>query len=118
MAAWPNSLPMPLIADYNGTSEQAFIRTDFDSGYARQRQRFTATPHYRTVQWFFDANQMSEFKGFFESDIGFGSNWFEMDLDIGDGVDTYDCRFNAPYEDLFIGKGKWRVSGKLEVRER
>lgn len=118
MAVFPTTLPKPSIADYSGTTEQAFIRTDFDSGYARQRQRFTATPQYRSVQWVFTAAQMATFKSFFYNDIGLGSDWFEMQLDTGDGLVNYDCRFNSPYEDLMVSHDFWRVSGKLEVRER
>jgi hypothetical protein len=118
MSTWPIELPLPNIADYSGTQEQAFIRTDFDSGYARQRQRFTATPQYRSVQWVFNTLQMYAFKDFFYNTIGLGTNWFEMELDIGDGIDNYDCRFNSPYEDVMISPNLWRVSGKLEVRER
>lgn len=118
MAVFPSTLPLPSISDYSGTQEQAFIRTDFDSGYARQRQRFTATPQYRSVQWVLNAAQMVTFKNFFYNTIGLGADWFEMQLDIGDGLDTYDCRFNAPYEDMMASHDFWRVSGKLEVRER
>lgn len=78
MAVFPSTLPKPSISDYSGTTEQAFIRTDFDSGYARQRQRFTATPQYRTVQWLLTAAQMATFKNFFYNTIGLGANWFEM----------------------------------------
>lgn len=118
MAVFPTTLPKPSIADYSGTTEQAFIRTDFDSGYARQRQRFTNTPQYRSVQFVFSATQMAIFKDFFYNTIGLGANWFEMTLDVGDGMVNYDCRFNAPYEDIMVSSDLWRVSGKLEVRER
>jgi hypothetical protein len=114
---FPSELPLPQISDYSGTSEQAFIRTDFDSGYARQRQRFTATPHYRSVQWVLNAQQMAIFKNYFQNEIGYGADWFQMMLDIGDGIDLYDCRFNEPYDDLMLSPDMWRVAGKLEVRE-
>lgn len=118
MAVWPTSLPKPNIDDYSGTQEQAFIRTDFDSGYARQRQRFTATPQFRNVKWLLSTSEMATFKDFFYNSIGLGTDWFEMNLNIGDGIVNYDCRFKEPYNDSLVSANLWQVSAKLEVRER
>lgn len=118
MAVFPTTLPKPSVQSYSGTTEQAFIRTEFDSGYARQRQRYTNTPQQRNVQWVLNAAQMTIFKSFFYNTIGLGTDWFEMDLDVGDGIQTYDCRFMSPYDDMLLPPNKWQVSGRLEVRER
>ncbi len=117
MAAWPSTLPKPRIQNYTGTTELAFIRTDFDSGFARQRQRFTAVPHYRQVQWLFSPEQMEIFKDFFKDDIGYGATFFSMEIDIGYGLNTYDCRFNEPYDDILVSSKAWQVSATIEVRE-
>lgn len=117
MASFPATLPKPSVQSYTGTTEQAFIRTDFESGYARQRQRYTATPQQRSVQWVFSAAQMATFKNFFYNTIGLGTDWFQMDLDIGNGINTYDCRFTQPYQDMLLPPSNWQVTGSLEVRE-
>lgn len=116
MAAWPGTLPNPTVSNYADTPASAFIRTDMDSGTARQRRRFTATPHRLTTSWVMTGTQMAAFKSFFETTINFGTDWFTMSLDVGIGNAAYDCRFTAPYQATFMGIGNWTVSGQIEIR--
>lgn len=114
MADFPITLPAPLRAGYSVSPDSAVIRTDFDSGPARQRQRFTATPQKLEVSWRFTAAEMLEFRIFYKADIHHGTDWFNMELDIGDGFSIYVVRFVSPYKaakNNFI----WDVSGSLEV---
>lgn len=116
MAVWPGTLPSPIVSNYADTPVSAFIRTDMESGTARQRRRFTATPHRLTASWMLTSVQMAAFKSFFESTINFGTDWFTMSIDVGAGITAYDCRFTAPYQANFLGIGNWTVSGQIEIR--
>lgn len=114
MAEFPITLPAPLLSGYSVAPDNAVIRTDFDSGPARQRQRFTATPQKLEVSWRFTAVHMLAFRVFFKTDIQHGAAWFNMELDIGDGFAIYVVRFTSPYKaakNNFI----WDVTASLEV---
>lgn len=115
MADYPSTLPAPLASSYSGEAANAVVRTDFDSGPARQRQRFTATPHQLNVSWRFSLAQMPVFRAFFKSDLNQGTDWFNMSLDIGDGFNNYVVRFTEPFKYSRNQNKFWDVSARLEV---
>ena len=116
MAAFPSTLPSPLIEGYGGSHDVAFIRTEMESGSQRQRQRFTAANHQMTMSWMFSSSEMSTFKTFFDTTINLGSDWFTMSVDTGAGFGTYDARFTQPYQYSYVAGGNWLVSANIEVR--
>ena len=116
MADFPATLPNALSSGYSGSKTQAFIRTEMEAGSQRQRQRFSTTNQNRTVNWLFTADEMDTFKTFFETDINQGSDFFNISLDLGNGLTTYAARFTQPYNDTYVDGGYWRVDGQLEVR--
>lgn len=116
MADFPTGLPKPLFSGYSGSKTQAFIRTEMEAGSQRQRQRFSTTNQNRAVNWLFTASEMATFKTFFETTINQGSDFFNISLDLGNGLNTYAARFTQPYSDSFIQGGYWTVDGQLEVR--
>jgi hypothetical protein len=116
MAAFPPNLPKPNIDNYGGVQDLAFIRTEMEAGSMRQRQRYTATNHQMTMSWLFRASEMAIFKTFFDTTINKGADFFTMELDVGDGFQTYDTRFTAPYQYTFVQGNHWSVSINVEVR--
>lgn len=117
MPAYPSTLPLPIRSGYSVTPEQAFIRTDFESGFARQRQRYTDVPERMNLTWRFKAAEMETFRNFFRGDINHGTDFFTIELNIGDGIKTVDARFTAPYEASLLPGNAWEVQGQMEVRE-
>jgi hypothetical protein len=115
MADFPSTLPAPLLAGYGGEPANAVIRTDFEAGPARQRRRFTATPHQLDVAWRFKPAEMIAFREFFKVDINLGVDWFNVDLDIGDGLASYVARFIGAYKYDRLSPNAWHVTAKLEV---
>lgn len=116
MANFPATLPAPSIEGYSINPDKSFIRTEMDTGPARQRQIFTAVPTMVQLGWRFTAEQMADFREFFKTDIHQGTDWFQMELDIGDGRVTYGTRFTEPWQASFLPGGHWSVSGRIEVR--
>ena len=117
MAAWPSTLSQPLLAGYSNEPATAFVRTNMEAGFARQRKMFSAVPYKFPAQWKFTQAQMVIFKDFYQNTINSGTDFFTMTIDIGDGLATYDVRFVEGYKaDGSNGVG-WFVSGQLEVLE-
>lgn len=56
---FPDLLPLPLVEEYSITPNEAIIRTQMESGTARQRRRFDSVPSRITVKWFMNASQFS-----------------------------------------------------------
>lgn len=116
MAAFPITLPKPLIESYSGAQDLAFIRTEMEAGSMRQRQRYTATNHQMSISWNFTAAEMVTFKTFFDTTVNKGTDFFTIELDVGDGLQTYDARFTATYQYSYVQGGHWSVSANVEVR--
>lgn len=116
MSAWPTDLPNPMADGYQFTPGNAVIRTDMESGPARQRQRFTTVPVSVSVSWRFTVAQMVTFRDFFENTIHRGADWFTVSLDAGAGLASYDARFAEVYQAAWMPGGGWEVTSKLEVR--
>lgn len=116
MATWPSTLPYPQLAGNGSQAGVTSNRTDFDSGPARQRQIYTSAPHRKSHRWKLNATQMATFVNFYENDIGYGSNWFTFEADLGFGLQSVEARFVGPYSDPLIRKGFYLVSADMEVR--
>lgn len=116
MSAWPSDLPRPQLAGYQFTPVNAVIRTDMESGPARQRLRFTAAPIMMSAAWRFTDAQFASFRTFFDSTINRGADWYSAELDTGNGLATYDTRMIEPYQATMLSDGLWEVTGKLELR--
>lgn len=117
MAAYPTDLPAPLLASYGVTRQPNVLRTEMESGIARQRRRSLATPHKINASFQFSAAHMLAFNTFFDTTLHGGVDWFSMVLDIGDGSQTYNqVRFIA--EDMSIKKlshNAYTVDTQLEL---
>lgn len=116
MATWPGQLPPPTLSGYGGEPAQAFLRTDFEAGAARQRRRFTDAPETLTLTWKFTAIEMATFRAFWRTDLGMGAAWCSMTLDLGEGLTAHSTRFIKPYQYRALPGMNWLVSADVEVR--
>lgn len=117
MAAWPSTLPKPLLSGYQGDSGANVSRTEFDSGPARQRLNTTTDPDGVTVSWKFKPAEMVIFKAFWKTTINYGTDWFSISLNIGDGFATYQARLiSGKYQYQALPGMNWQVTAKLDVR--
>ena len=123
MPSFPSQLPRPLQSGYGLQHVSPFIRTEMQSGRARQRRTFTNVPSSVSVTWFFTSpSECALFEGWFRDTggAGDGANWFDMELQTPLGADdSYQCRFAGMYQGPTLAAfDKWQVTATLEIRER
>ncbi len=119
MAAFPTTLPAPLLDGYALSPVDQTARTDMEAGAARVRRRTRARNDVLDVSWRFTQAQMAAFRSWFEdgvSGIAGGSSWFSVTVDVGGGaLEIKECRFKGAWkaerEHVF-----WKVTAQLEVR--
>lgn len=118
---YPSQLPLPVQSGYGLQHVSPMIRTEMQSGRARQRRTFTSVPSAVTVSWIMTQGQAVIFEGWFRDNAGAGdgASWFTMPLDAPVGLDDYECRFTDIYAGpTLIGFNKWQFDATLEIRER
>lgn len=122
MPAYPTQLPLPMQNGYAIQHQSPFVRTEMQSGRARQRRAFTSVPSSVSVTWFFTKDfDCQLFEGWFRDALGAkdGENWFDMPLQTPLGTYQYQCRFADMYQGpQLVAFNKWQVSATLEIRER
>lgn len=122
MAAYPSQLPLPVQNGYALQHISPFVRTEMQSGRARQRRTFTSVPSSASVSWFFTSDvECQLFEGWFRDNLGAkdGENWFSIPLQTPIGIHDYDCRFADMYSGpTLVAFNKWQVTATLEIRER
>lgn len=115
MSTWPAKLPKPSISGYGGEVEQGVIRTNMDSGRPRQRQRFTSGWRPITAQWKFSDEEYGMFQAFVKYKINGGNDFFDIELPLGDGMNTYSVRFvGGKYGYKYEAHMYWIVTANLE----
>jgi hypothetical protein len=109
-------LPRPTVS-FSPKEAAATARTAMDSGRVRQRQRFTRVVTTIGVSWQLTDEQYAILKGFFEHSLNGGADWFNMELPLGDGFQTYAVRFVGGLSDDHYGALNWNVSATLELEQ-
>jgi hypothetical protein len=118
MAAWPDTLPKPLLNGYGMEPQDAVIKTNMEAGPKRYRKRFTAVPYDLELSFVMTAAQMAIFKDFWHNQINLGADWFTFNgLNLGNGF-TVNSEVHAvmPYKASLIDPLKWQVNLSIEVR--
>jgi len=122
MPIFPPELPRPLQSGYGLQHVSPFIRTEMQSGRARQRRTFTNVPSSVSVTWFFTSpGECALFEGWFRDagGAGDGANWFTMRLQTPIADAEFNCRFAGMYQGPTLAAfDKWQVTATLEIRER
>lgn len=122
MPSFPSELPRPLQSGYGLQHVSPFIRTEMQSGRARQRRTFTNVPSSVSVTWFFTSpGECALFEGWFRDTggAGDGANWFTMRLQTPIADAEFNCRFAGMYQGPTLAAfDKWQVTATLEIRER
>jgi hypothetical protein len=119
MIDYPASLPPPLRSGYSLQHVSPLMRTQLESGRARQRRKYTSVPTMAQVSWLFTQGQAQLFEAWFRWDLKDGAEWFFADLRTPMGLQPYECRFADMYSGpSLVGRLHWQFSATLEIKER
>lgn len=122
MIEYPQQLPAPLIDGYGLNTADPTLRTQLQSGRARQRRRFTSVPTYAECTWLMTAQQAAFFEAWFKRTLMDGAEWFSCRIktpEIEEGTVVHDCRFVGMYSGPRLSpRNRWVFTATLELRER
>lgn len=108
-------LPGPLVVNPTHNETERLLRTQMDSGYIVLRKRFTQVPVNFSIQIVLDQSSLSFFQAWFAGDLDYGLNWFNMDLPVGNSLQSsHECRFLDIPKYTLEGL-HWKVSAKIEA---
>lgn len=114
---YPEGLPCPLREGYEFTPVNSIVRTDMQSGRARQRIDFPRTPDMIQLKWIFSTPQARLFQAWAEQVVGAG--WFEIELLSPMGFEIEEVRFTeTPIGGALVGKFSWQFRVNCERRDR
>lgn len=115
---FPQHLPYPTTEGYSIKPGEAIVRTDMESGPARQRRRYTQTPSKISVRWVMDREQFSLFEAWYKYHAKEGAEWFYITLLGGLGLLEQEARFTQQFEAKLLNGYLWEITSELEIRDR
>lgn len=119
MISYPSQLPRPLIDSYKLNTTNPLMRSEMNSGRARQRRKFTSVPTTVKVRWNMDRLQAGFFEAWYARTLLDGAEWFVCELETTAGFQEYECRFTGIYDGPEkVQVLRWEFSATLELRER
>ena len=118
LVSWPDTLPLPTVEGYAVSPQEAVLRTEMESGPARQRRRFRQTPTRITVRWLLGEYHFALFEAWYKFHADEGGQWFRITLLGGLGLLPHDARFTRQFDARLLPARRWEVRGELEIRER
>lgn len=114
---WPETLPLPRIEGYVLTPQPSILRTDMETGAARQRLRSLAILYQVQAEWRLTEDGFAVFEAWWALLCHAGVDWFVMPLTGGLGVQAVEARFTAPWDGQLLSANRWQVRAHLEIRE-
>ncbi|TWI52990.1 hypothetical protein IQ22_02825 [Pseudomonas duriflava] len=119
MITYPKELPRPLMDGYDFQAVSPMVRSELQSGRARQRRAFTSVPTNATVKWLMNQSQAQYFEAWWEEILVSGTQWFDCPLSAPTGFQAYTARFTDIYQGPTpVTRGWWQFSATLELRKR
>lgn len=116
---YPSTLPTPLRMGYGMNHVSPMMRTELQSGRARQRRTYTSVPTIVDVSWLMDKNQAQIFEAWFKFTVMDGVEWFDCKLRTPLGLSEYYCRFAGMYAGPeLVGIEMWKFTAQLEIKDR
>ena len=115
---FPKNLPYPTVESYSVQPNEAIVRTDMESGPARQRRRYTQTPSKISVRWIMNREQFSLFEAWYKYHAKEGAEWFYITLLGGLGLLEQEARFTKQFEAKLLNGYLWEITSELEIRDR
>lgn len=112
---YPVGLPLAMRDGYSFTPTNNIVRTDMQSGRARQRVEFENVPDMLKLKWTLTQEQSRLFAVWARNIVGAG--WFTMTILTPLGFDAVEMRFTERVDGpSLIGKFHWVWSATVEIR--
>lgn len=117
---YPEGLPNPLREGHSLTPVRPFMRTQMQSGRAKQRRLFSNVPVLGTWDFLFKTDtQAALFEAWFKEVLNDGVEWFNIERKTPLGLIRLVCRFTDIYTGpTLVGVSMWRYSCPMEIWER
>lgn len=116
---FPEGLPLPLRNGYDTNHVSPLMRTEMQTGRARQRRRYTSVPTMASVSWIMTEQQAQLFEAFFRWTLVDGTEWFNVTLCTPLGLKPYEARFAEMYNGpTLTGRNHWTFTAELEIKDR
>lgn len=119
MPSYPEGLPCALHEGYGFKPVNNILRTEMQSGRARQRLEFRNVPTFVDLSWYMTDPQAQLFESWAANIVGAG--WFDIPLRTPNGPEEVKTvRFTRPPEGpTLVGSKLWLFrSDSVEVRDR
>lgn len=104
--AWPDSLPAPLIDGYTAKPKATFVRTEMDSGRARNRRRTVTGATEFQQRYRMTMSQVAIFEAWFENEAFGGAAAALMPVITGGGKILVQCEFTDTYSKASVPGSK------------
>lgn len=117
MADYPTTLPV-FVSDGHGYEDQDMsLRMPTAAGPDLVRQTVRQSYTLFSVRGIYAADQMAIFEGWFKHVLGDGVEWFDVGLDVGQGLTEHTAQFKGKYKASRWGR-YWVVDAVLKVLGR
>lgn len=117
MNEYPVELPFPTRDGFAIEAANQIVRTEMQSGRARQRVRFTSVPSFVSLSWIFTTPQAQLFDAW-ASDVA-KAGWFTLKLRSPIGLTEHQARFiESPQGPALFGLDRWSYTARVELRDK
>lgn len=119
MNDYPTGLPLARQSGRELQTVDPTLRSELESGRARQRQRYDDVPDTAAVNWLFNAEQCRLFKLWHRVTLTNGALWFDMPILTDLGLTTQRMRFVGMYQGpSIVDTTHWVITATLELEQR
>ena len=119
MIKYPSLLPLPLLSSTSFKQQSNILRTEMNSGRARQRRRFLSVPTTMAATFQISKSNAIILESFYENELK-ENEWFLMKIPTPLGLTEHEVRFiNSPMENYKpLGAKRWSYQANIEVKKR
>jgi hypothetical protein len=118
MIAWPSVFPSATLSGYSLSPAESVVRTNMDSGIARQRQQFTAVPTRVKLRWIMAYDIFGLFESWYQNKAKSGAEWVQIPLMGALGYENKESRFIGPYTAKLLSDKLWEITADIEIKRQ
>lgn len=116
--SYPSFLPAPDVQGFGYSPQNNKTRTQFESGPARVRRIHRSPTTLFSASNKLTIEQLGVFEYWWASELQDGSQWFELQLNTGSGLQLCQARPVDEYEVKSLSAHVFELTWQLEVRSR